>query len=64
MIKLNTYHDWLVGLVFKLPYANYKQGDFLISENASEKVVSLPMDPFLTHEETKYITSQLIKSVQ
>ena len=36
-------------------YLNYKQGDFPISEKASNEVMSLPMNPFLSYEEIKYI---------
>jgi UDP-2-acetamido-2-deoxy-ribo-hexuluronate aminotransferase len=41
-------------------YLNYKQGDFLISEQASKEVISLPMNPFLSNKEIEYITSRLI----
>jgi len=42
-------------------YLNHKQGDFPISEKASNEVMSLPMNPFLTDEEIQYI-SQMLKS--
>jgi UDP-2-acetamido-2-deoxy-ribo-hexuluronate aminotransferase len=42
-------------------YLNYKQGDFPISEQASEEVMSLPMNPFLTNEEVEYIARQLVQ---
>ena len=41
-------------------YLNYKQGDFPISERASEEVMSLPMNPFLVEEEARYISKMLI----
>ncbi|MDA9871958.1 DegT/DnrJ/EryC1/StrS family aminotransferase [Candidatus Thioglobus sp.] len=41
-------------------YLDYKQGDFPISEQASEEVMSLPMNPFLSIKEIKYIANQLI----
>jgi len=36
-------------------YLNYKQGDFPISEKASNEVISLPMNPFLKDKEVMYI---------
>jgi UDP-2-acetamido-2-deoxy-ribo-hexuluronate aminotransferase len=41
-------------------YLGYKQGDFPIAEQASEEVVSLPMNAFLTSKEIKFISGQLI----
>jgi UDP-2-acetamido-2-deoxy-ribo-hexuluronate aminotransferase len=38
-------------------YLNYKQGDFPISEKASNEVMSIPMNPFLTNEQINYIIS-------
>ena len=40
-------------------YLNYKQGDFPISEKASNEVMSLPMNSFLTNDEIEYIHTQL-----
>ena len=42
-------------------YLNYKQGDFPISEKASNEVMSLPMNPFLTNEEVEYIARRLVQ---
>ena len=36
-------------------YLNYKNGDFLISEQASREVLSLPMNSFLTTSQIDYI---------
>jgi UDP-2-acetamido-2-deoxy-ribo-hexuluronate aminotransferase len=41
-------------------YLNYKQGDFPISEQASEEVMSLPINTFITDIEQKYIVSNLV----
>lgn len=41
-------------------YLNYNQGDLPVSEQASEEVMSLPMNPFLTNDEIEYITRQLL----
>jgi UDP-2-acetamido-2-deoxy-ribo-hexuluronate aminotransferase len=43
-------------------YLNYKQNDFPISEKASNEVVSIPMNPFLTSEQINYITSHIKKN--
>ncbi|HEY9168514.1 MAG TPA: DegT/DnrJ/EryC1/StrS family aminotransferase [Lutibacter sp.] len=40
-------------------YLNYKEGDFPISEQVSKEIMSLPMNPFLTEEEIKYISNTL-----
>jgi UDP-2-acetamido-2-deoxy-ribo-hexuluronate aminotransferase len=40
-------------------YLNYKNGDFLISEKASNEVMSIPMNPFLTIEQINYIISKI-----
>jgi UDP-2-acetamido-2-deoxy-ribo-hexuluronate aminotransferase len=44
-------------------YLSYKQGDFPIAEQASEQVVSLPINPFLTDDEVKYISSKIQKEI-
>jgi UDP-2-acetamido-2-deoxy-ribo-hexuluronate aminotransferase len=40
-------------------YLNYKQGDFPVSEKISNEVLSLPMNPFLTNDQIKYIISNI-----
>jgi UDP-2-acetamido-2-deoxy-ribo-hexuluronate aminotransferase len=40
-------------------YLNYKQGDFPISEKASNEVMSLPMNPFLIEKKIQYICEKL-----
>ena len=44
-------------------YLKYKHGDFPISEEAANEVISLPMNAFLTHKEIEYITSNTIKII-
>ncbi len=39
-------------------YLGYKKGDFPISEIVSQEIMSLPMNPYLTDEEIKYISEQ------
>lgn len=41
-------------------YLNYKQSDFVISEEASEEVLSIPMNPFLIRETVDYIADNII----
>jgi len=36
-------------------YLNYKQDNFPVSNEASKEVLSIPINPFLTHEEIDYI---------
>ena len=44
-------------------YLDYKKGDFKISEKASNEVLSLPMNPFLTHDQINYIVSNIKEHV-
>lgn len=36
-------------------YLQYKRGDFLISEKASQEAISLPINPFLTNDQIDFI---------
>ncbi|MDX8553634.1 DegT/DnrJ/EryC1/StrS family aminotransferase [Tenacibaculum sp. 1B UA] len=40
-------------------YLGYNEGDFPISELVSKEILSLPMNPYLTEEEIKYISNEL-----
>jgi len=40
-------------------YLNYKQGDFPISEKASNEVMSLPMNSFLTNDQVDYVVAKI-----
>ncbi len=42
-------------------YLGHKKDDFPVSEICAAEVMSLPMNPYLTNDEIKYITSNLIK---
>ncbi|WP_423186027.1 DegT/DnrJ/EryC1/StrS family aminotransferase [Alishewanella sp. d11] len=44
-------------------YLGLRQGDFPVSEQAAQQVMSLPMNPFLTDEEIKYVIDILKTSV-
>ena len=40
-------------------YLNYAEGDFPIAEGVATKIMSLPMNPFITEEEIQYISSTI-----
>ena len=40
-------------------YLRHKQGDFLISEKTSKEVLSIPMNPFLTHDQIDHINLKI-----
>ncbi|MBN2781762.1 MAG: DegT/DnrJ/EryC1/StrS family aminotransferase [Campylobacterales bacterium] len=40
-------------------YLGYKKGDFPISENISQEIMSLPMNPYLRDDEIKFIANSL-----
>jgi len=40
-------------------YLRYKKGDFSVSELVSNEIMSLPMNPYLTDEEIKYISEEI-----
>ncbi len=42
-----------------LGYLGYKEGDFLISEIVSKEIMSIPMNPYVSDEEIKYISKHL-----
>ena len=42
-------------------HLGYQYGDFPVSEKASREVMSLPMHPFLSEDEQKIITGELIR---
>ncbi len=45
-------------------YLEYQKGQFPISEKLSERVMSLPMNPFMTEEELDFITDTLKKVIE
>jgi len=40
-------------------YLGYKKGDFPISEIVSDEIMSLPMNPYVTNQEIKYIREKI-----
>lgn len=41
-------------------YLNLKEGDFPVSE---KEIISLPMNPYLTDSEIKYITNEVLECI-
>lgn len=44
-------------------YLNLKEGDFPVSEKVSKEIISLPMNPYLTDSEIKYITNEVLECI-
>jgi UDP-2-acetamido-2-deoxy-ribo-hexuluronate aminotransferase len=44
-------------------YLGYKKGDFPIAERVSEEIMSLPMNPYLTDSEIKYISKEVVNAI-
>ena len=44
-------------------YLNYKQGDFPIAEIATNEVMSLPMNSFLTNDQVDYVVSNIQENI-
>ena len=44
-------------------YLNYKQSDFTISEKASNEVISIPMNSFLTNNQIDYVYSKINENI-
>ena len=44
-------------------YLRHQQGDFLISEKASNEVMSIPMNPFLTDDQIDYVVNRLRENI-
>ena len=42
-------------------YLNYKTGDFPVSEKATEEIISLPINPYITEVEQEFIVEELKK---
>ena len=42
-------------------YLNYKTGDFPVSEKAAKEIISLPINPYVTEVEQKFIVEELKK---
>ena len=42
-------------------YLGYKESDFPVSEKAAEEIISLPINPYITEKEQKFIVGELKK---
>ncbi len=40
-------------------YLGYKKGDLPIVEQVSSEIISLPMNPYLSNKEIKYVSESL-----
>jgi len=45
-------------------YLGHTEGDFPIAEQTSKEVMSLPMNPFLTSDEIRYIASEIMQTTE
>lgn len=54
-----VYYPGVIHLQEAYKFLGYKKGDFPVSENLAETVLSLPMHTELTEEQLKYITSNI-----
>ena len=54
-----VYYKYPIHLMKGFGYLNYKNGDFPVSENLSQTIVSLPMHPYLTETDIDLITKVL-----
>ena len=62
-IPTAVYYPMSLHLQECFQYLNYKQGDFPISEKASNEVMSLPMNSFLTNEQVDYVVSKIQENI-
>jgi UDP-2-acetamido-2-deoxy-ribo-hexuluronate aminotransferase len=62
-IPTAVYYPMPLHLQECFQYLGLKQGDFPISEQAAQEVMSLPMNPFLTDEEIKFVVDAVTNSV-
>jgi len=45
-------------------YLGHKEGDFPVAERVSQEIMSLPMNPYLSDEEIKYIVKVVINAIK
>jgi UDP-2-acetamido-2-deoxy-ribo-hexuluronate aminotransferase len=60
-IPTAVYYPIPIHLQEAFQYLNYKKGCFPISEDTSNKAISLPMNSLLTDDEIEYVAAKLIK---
>tara|TARA_A100001011_G_scaffold70240_1_gene71825 strand:+ start:2770 stop:3885 length:1116 start_codon:yes stop_codon:yes gene_type:complete len=54
-----VYYKYPIHLMKGFQYLGYKEGDFPVSENLSQTIVSLPMHPYLSSSDIKAIVQAL-----
>ena len=58
-IPTAVYYPMPLHLQECFQYLNYERGDFPISEKASNEVMSIPMNAFLTNDQVDYVISKI-----
>jgi len=56
-ISVGVHYPLPLHLQKSLRFLHYRKGDFPVSEEAAEKVLSLPLFPKITSEEMEYVVS-------
>ena len=60
-IPTAVYYPKPIHLQKCFEYLNYKTGDFPVSENTAKEIISLPINPYITLDEQKFISEKLKK---
>ena len=58
-IPTAVYYKYPIHLMKGFAYLGYKKSDFPVSENLSQTIVSLPMHPYLSHNDIDFIIQTL-----
>jgi len=62
-IPTAVYYPMPLHLQECFKYLNYEKGDFPLSEKASNEVMSLPMNAFLTKDQVEYVISNVKENI-
>ena len=63
-IDVRNHYPMPLHLQPAFSYLGYKKGDFPVTENAADHVLSLPIFPEITRDEIEFITSEVIKTAE